>query len=687
MRRAIVAFLLLTSSAFAQTPPVLVPIASGSKAYRFNDTAAGFSNTGFKLFDNANDHYMTWSVGEDLSANRTFSLILGDNSRTLTLSGNPTLADWFDQSVKTGASPTFVVITATSDSLFNGLTIGRGTGAGITDTAIGRSVMGVADPGVTNCTGVGSGALSAMTSGVSNTAVGASALTAVTSGGSNVAVGDSAFLAATGTLNTAVGSGAMRGLTTGDSNVAIGFQAARRHANGTTTLLTAEHGVYIGSAVRGFNDSDSHAIVIGSGAIGEGNANTVIGTSSNTAAHIFGTLTIGDGTDSTKKATFDASGITTATTRTITLPDAAGTMTLLGNTATGTGSIVRATSPTMTNAIINQAANGDTAIKSLRFTDTSPTGNFLDFQTAAAASVFKVDRFGAPTINITAQASTAERVATFGVSDSATTFTLDNGTTNASTFNPTFNGVIEQTVDGVPVSFFGTKGVDTATNPAILFLGRHNTGGGNTDLSATVPIVEFRNRATTAMYVTGGYNIQLKGGSTSPSLAAAAADTVSVAGVDNGAANREFQVQPEAGGPVAYGNNTLRFIQSANQDTYRAFKTVNTTNNTQTTIHTIPITASRTYLIEARIAARRTGGTAGTADDGASYVRRGTYTTKSGTVTLMGSVQTMGTDAEDQAGWDATFTISSTNVLVRGTGATDNNVTWTADITVQSVGQ
>lgn len=182
---------------------------------------------------------------------------------------------------------------------------------------------------------------------------------------------------------------------------------------------------------------------------------------------------------------------------------------------TGSGSNVFATSPTMTDAIINQAANGDTAIKSVRATDTTPTGNFLDFQTAAAASVYKIDRFGALTVNVTAQASTAERLLTFGVSDSASTFTLDNGTTNANFFNPTFNGTIAPTVEGVPISFFGTKGVDNATNPAILFLGRHNTGGGNTDLSATVPLSEWRNRATSLMFVYGNGDLKLvKSGAT-----------------------------------------------------------------------------------------------------------------------------------------------------------------------------
>ena len=40
---------------------------------------------------------------------------LGGADRTLTFSGNPTLADWFDQSVKTTAGPTFASLIVGSD--------------------------------------------------------------------------------------------------------------------------------------------------------------------------------------------------------------------------------------------------------------------------------------------------------------------------------------------------------------------------------------------------------------------------------------------------------------------------------------------------------------------------------------------------------------------------------------------
>lgn len=100
-----------------------------------------------------------------------------------------------------------------------------------------------------------------------------------------------------------------------------------------------------------------------------------------------------------------------------------------------------------------------------------------------------------------------------------------------------------------------------------------------------------------------------------------------------------------------------------------------TTDATATTLLTIALDASTTTLIEAHVVARRTGGSAGVAEDGAGYVLRGTYKVVAGSATLIGAVNADYT-AEDQAGWDATLDTSGQTVRVRVTGAANNNITW-----------
>ncbi|MBI2355862.1 MAG: hypothetical protein HYV13_01480, partial [Candidatus Doudnabacteria bacterium] len=71
-------------------------------------TSLGIRSTGTGAFD------LTIANTENLTAGRTLTITTGDAARTITLSGNPTLNDWFDQSVKVAASPTFNALTVTS---------------------------------------------------------------------------------------------------------------------------------------------------------------------------------------------------------------------------------------------------------------------------------------------------------------------------------------------------------------------------------------------------------------------------------------------------------------------------------------------------------------------------------------------------------------------------------------------
>lgn len=94
-------YLLVASSSYAR---------SGANT---DITSIYLNNTGLKIKDTNASHGLTIAPGSDLTADRTLSLVTGDAARTITLTGNPTLNDWFDQSVKVAATPTFAGLTVT----------------------------------------------------------------------------------------------------------------------------------------------------------------------------------------------------------------------------------------------------------------------------------------------------------------------------------------------------------------------------------------------------------------------------------------------------------------------------------------------------------------------------------------------------------------------------------------------
>ncbi len=73
--------------------------------------AVVFGNTSLKILDTDASHVLTLAPGSDLTDDRQLTIATGDASRTITVSGNPMLNDWFDQSVKAAASPAFAGAT------------------------------------------------------------------------------------------------------------------------------------------------------------------------------------------------------------------------------------------------------------------------------------------------------------------------------------------------------------------------------------------------------------------------------------------------------------------------------------------------------------------------------------------------------------------------------------------------
>lgn len=86
-------------------------------------------NAALRLADTDASHYLTVAPGSNLTANRTLTVTTGDADRTVTLSGNPTLNDWFDQSVKAAASPTFNAPAVTSLAASGFVSVGATTAA------------------------------------------------------------------------------------------------------------------------------------------------------------------------------------------------------------------------------------------------------------------------------------------------------------------------------------------------------------------------------------------------------------------------------------------------------------------------------------------------------------------------------------------------------------------------------
>ena len=159
-------------------------------------------------------------------------------------------------------------------------------------TAYGVGALRYQTTGLSN-SAFGNFALRSLTTGQLNSSFGTSALTSLTTGVRSAALGNLALTnATTGSDNTAVGYGALLNIATTSQNVGIGRLAGQYQADGATALAAAAASVYIGSASRGFSDSDYFSIVIGANAVGLGANTTVLGTvNQTTAATIYGACT------------------------------------------------------------------------------------------------------------------------------------------------------------------------------------------------------------------------------------------------------------------------------------------------------------------------------------------------------------------------------------------------------------
>jgi len=173
--------------------------------------------------------------GSDGATGPTGPLVSGTSGQTLRNNGSTWVANSIlyndGTNVGVGTSSPSAKLDVNGDALVNGLTVGRGSGAVSSNTAVGANSLTSTTTGYQN-TGIGYNSLNGNTTGLYNTAVGGRAFELGT-GDLNTAIGASALtLATTGNYNTAVGGFAMLNVTTGAENTAIGEEALNSSTTG-----------------------------------------------------------------------------------------------------------------------------------------------------------------------------------------------------------------------------------------------------------------------------------------------------------------------------------------------------------------------------------------------------------------------------------------------------------------------
>lgn len=222
-----------------------------------------------------------------------------------------------------GSNTSYSLDSGTKNILVNGVTVGKGVGTGVKNTAVGQYALQANTTGqnntalgyqalYTNTTGqnntaVGQNALYTNTSGLNNTALGYQALhyntdgvnnTAVgvqslwtnTSGANNTALGlNSLIFNTTGSFNTAIGTTALQNNSYGIENTAIGYQALQTNIIGNYNTAVGKNALYsntggnntaLGTAALHNNSSGLENTAVGLQALQNnttGNYNTAVG--------------------------------------------------------------------------------------------------------------------------------------------------------------------------------------------------------------------------------------------------------------------------------------------------------------------------------------------------------------------------------------------------------------------------
>jgi hypothetical protein len=346
--------------------------------------------------------------------------------------------------VTTGAQTFAGAKTFGTDITVNGLTVGKGGGNNLANTAIGSGALALNSSGSGStafgykalskstagyATAFGTAALENLTTGTANVAIGYTALNQTSSQNSNTAVGDQAMRMSTGANNTVLGASALSGvagqttgnnntaigtfvlknattaafnvgvgsnslnnLTTGNDNTVLGYLSGYYAGSGTSTNLTSmTQGVLIGSNVRTGTNTSTNEIAIGYNVVGNGSNTVTIGNSSVTGNYFNGNVTTTGQLTSTV-ATGTAPFVVTSTTPVANLNIAGNATNVTGIVSIangGTGATTAAAA--LTNLGAEPTANkstatdlGNSAPSDVLFPSQKAVKTYVDLQTAAA---------------------------------------------------------------------------------------------------------------------------------------------------------------------------------------------------------------------------------------------------------------------------------------------------------------
>lgn len=605
---------------------------------------------------------------------------------------------------------------------------------------------------------MGSSAAYSLTSGQYNVAMGAFSLYTGTSCTGNIAVGYYSLYNSTANSNTAVGYQSMVNAIAATQCVALGYQALNGVTSGVrnigvgaivgANITTGANNIFMGYGITGRTSADSNNIVIGNNAQTkfsgvDGVSNGCVNIESITANRGFftnairpasnayvllydvasGEITYGTDTESstfvdslfrvqntsdvTKQFALNCANISTATTRTFTIPDNNGIFPTLPNStslATGaTGYTFSGVSNTLYGvasgaSLTNGTYNTAVGHQSLNQNVTGQGCVAVGYQACRLATISGATALGY-------QALTALTTGLYNTSVGyQALLSCVTGNYNTSMGyqalaactgnNNTAVGYQSQTA---------TLSGGLNTSVGLTTLQSLTTGNSNTALGAQALQSVITGSDNTAVgagagtTLTGSNNVLVGSGASTQATTTNNSIVVGYAvsgkaGVITGNGNNVVTIQtPVANVGMfcnslrsAAGTSTVQYIEATGELTYTtgsssgnsgiAFSVV-TTNAALTTAYTQPVATGKTVLLIVNLAALNS-----TSTTGGSYIVKASFRNNSGVVSQISS--TITETFADSLTWTVSYSISGTNVLFRVSGALGVTINWAGFINV-----